>query len=491
MSLSERVKTEAPPPETYEDLRDWLRIVESMGELKRVNGADWNLEIGTMAELIYRERTGKIPALLFDRIKGYPEGFRILFGQHTSFSRLALAVGLPVDGTGLQLVQRFKEKLGALRPIPPRVVRSGPVLENKMAGDDIDLLKFPAPKIHELDGGRFIGTGCIAITRDPEDGWLNLGTYRAMVHDPKSVGLFMSSVGKHGRMHMEKYFKQGKPCPVVLCVGQDPLLLLAAGNPIELGYSEYDYCGGLRGRPFDLVEGEATGLPFPAHAEIAIEGFLHPKDIKPDGPFGEWLGYYGARADDTPVLRIERVYYRNDPILCVARPGRPPTDYSLAKGMTRAAQLWDRVEKAGLPNVKGVWSLEPGIGSLFTVISIKQAYPGHSRQALVLAAQSMGGAYNGRFTVVVDDDIDPTSQFDVLWAMATRCDPEHAIEIIRRSASGALDVCISRDAKGHNSRALIDACMPYERRHEFPPVAESSEELKAKIREKWKEDIYG
>jgi UbiD family decarboxylase len=491
MSLPERVKTEAPPPETYEDLRDWLKIVESMGELKRVNGADWNLEIGTMAELIYRERSGTIPALLFDRIKGYPEGFRILFGQHTSFSRLALAVGLPVDSTGLQLVRRFKEKLSTLRPIPPRIVKSGPVFENKMAGDDIDVLKFPAPKIHELDGGRFIGTGCIAVTRDPEDGWLNLGTYRAMVHDPKSVGLFMSSVGKHGRMHMEKYFKQGKPCPVVLCVGQDPLLLLAAGNPIELGYSEYDYCGGLRGRPFDLVEGEATGLPFPAHAEIAIEGFLHPKDVKPDGPFGEWLGYYGARAEDTPVLRVDRVYYRNNPILCVARPGRPPTDYSLAKGMTRAAQLWDRVEKAGLPNVEGVWSLEPGIGSLFTVISIKQAYPGHSRQALVLAAQSMGGAYNGRFTVVVDDDIDPTSQFDVLWAMATRCDPEHAIEIIRRSASGALDVCIPREAKGHSSRALIDACMPYERRHEFPPVAESSEELKAKIREKWKEDIYG
>ena len=91
-------------------------------------------------------------------------------------------------------------------------------------------------------------------------------------------------------------------------------------------------------RPYDLVKGEVTGLPFPAHAEIAIEGFLHPGDIKPDGPFGEWLGYYGTRMEDTPVLRIERVYYRNDPILCVARPGRPPTDYSLSKGMIRAAQ---------------------------------------------------------------------------------------------------------------------------------------------------------
>src|SRR5918999_6482646 len=104
-------------PRAYEDLRQWLDLVESMGELKRVNGADWNLEIGTMAELIYRERSGIIPALLFDRIKGYPEGFRILFGQHTSYSRLALAAGLPMDSVGLRLVSRFKEKLNTLKPI--------------------------------------------------------------------------------------------------------------------------------------------------------------------------------------------------------------------------------------------------------------------------------------------------------------------------------------------------------------------------------------
>ncbi|MPY72456.1 MAG: UbiD family decarboxylase, partial [Alphaproteobacteria bacterium] len=259
-------------PIPYEDVRDWLNVVESMGELKRIDGADWNLEMGTLAELIYRERSGTIPALLFDRIKGYPEGSRILFGQHCSYRRLALAAGLPMDSVGLKLVNRFKEKLNRLQPILPRIVKKGPILENQMAGDGIDLLKFPVPKIHELDGGRFIGTACIAVTRDPEEGWLNLGTYRAMVHDARSVGLFMSSVGKHGRVHMEKYFRADKPCPVILCVGQDPLLLLAAGNPIELGYSEYNYCGGIRGKPFDLVEGEVTGLPFPAQAEIAIEG---------------------------------------------------------------------------------------------------------------------------------------------------------------------------------------------------------------------------
>ena len=117
-----------------------------MGELKRIDGADWDLEIGTMAELIYRERTGTIPALLFDQIKGYPKGFRILFGQQTSYSRLALMAGLPMDSVGLKLVSRFKEKLNKLQPIAPRVVKTGPVFENVMVGDDIDILKFPCRK---------------------------------------------------------------------------------------------------------------------------------------------------------------------------------------------------------------------------------------------------------------------------------------------------------------------------------------------------------
>ena len=174
---------------------------------------------------------------------------------------------------------------------------------------------------------------------------------------------------------------------------------------------------------------------------------------------------------------------------CACAAGTAANGLFALQGMIRAAQVWDRIEKSGLPNVKGVWSLESGIGSLFNVISIKQAYPGHSRQALFLASQVLGGAYNGRFVVVVDDDIDPTSEFDVLWAMATRCDPEQAVEIIRRSASGSLDVCIPPENKGHSSRCLIDACMPYERRHQFPPITESSEELKNEIRAKWRETI--
>src|SRR5207253_10031573 len=119
-------------PRPYEDVRQWLDLVEAMGELKHIKGADWNLEIGAMSELIYRERGGTIPALLFDRIKGYPDGFSILFGQHCSHRRLALAAAFPMDNVGLQLDSRFNEKRNMHQTIPPRIVKNGPILKNKL-----------------------------------------------------------------------------------------------------------------------------------------------------------------------------------------------------------------------------------------------------------------------------------------------------------------------------------------------------------------------
>ena len=475
---------------TYEDLRDWLEIVDGMGELKKIDGADWNLEMGTLAELVARESKGAVPAVLFDKIKDYPKGYRALFAQNASFKRMALNLGLPLDLAGLDLVRAFRQKLAAHKPIPHKVVKSGPVLENVLAGKNINLLKFPVPFVHELDGGRYIGTGCLVITKDPEEGWVNFGAYRGMVHDETSMALYISP-GKHGRIQRQKYFDQGKPCPVVISVGQDPVLFMVSGNEVDYGVSEFDYAGGLKGAPVEVIEGEVTGLPFPAHAEIVIEGIMDPQDVKKEGPFGEWTGYYASSIRPEPVVRVQRIYHRNNPILCCARPGRPPSDYSLAKCFVKAALIWDQVEKAGVPDVKGVWCHEAGGGRLLNIISIKQRYPGHARQALVAASQVHAGAYLGRYVIVLDDDIDPTNTFDVLWALSTRSDPVESIDIVRRCWSGPLDPRIQPGKKGFNSRALIDACRPFEWMKDFPPVAESSPELRDKVRKKWRKIIEG
>ncbi|MBI2360812.1 MAG: UbiD family decarboxylase [Deltaproteobacteria bacterium] len=484
----EEIKAGKTP--AYTDLREWLEIVDSLGELKKIDGVDWNLEMGTLAELVARESKGPDPAVLFDNVKDYPRGYRALFAQNASFRRMALNLGLPLDLSGLDLVRAFRDKLAAHKPIPHKVVKSGPILENVLSGKDINLLKFPVPFVHELDGGRYIGTGCLVITKDPEEGWVNFGTYRGMVHDETSMGLYISP-GKHGRIQIQKYFDQGKRCPVIISVGQDPVLFMVSGNEVDYGVSEFDYAGGLKGAPVEVIEGKATGLPFPAHAEIVIEGFMEPGDIQKEGPFGEWTGYYASSIRPEPVVRVQNIYHRNDPILCCARPGRPPSDYSLAKCFVKAALIWDQVEKAGIPDVKGVWCHEAGGGRLLNIISIKQRYPGHARQALVAASQVHAGAYLGRYVIVVDEDIDPTNTFDILWAVATRSDPVESIDIIRRCWSGPLDPRIQPGKKGFNSRALIDACRPFEWIKDFPPVAESSPELREEVRAKWKKIIEG
>src|SRR3972149_400945 len=297
---------------TYSDLREWIEIVDGMGELKRIDGVDWNLEMGTLAELVARESKGPVPAVLFDNIKGYPKGYTALFAQNASFKRMALNLGLPLELSGLDLVRAFRQKLAAHKSIPHKVVNKGPVLENVLSGKDVNLLKFPVPFMHELDGGRFIGTACLVITRDPEEGWVNFGAYRGMVHNENSMGLYISP-GKHGRIQRQKYFDQGKPCPVIISVGQDPILFIDSGNEIDYGVSEFDYAGGLKGAPIEVIEGKATGLPFPAQAEIVIEGFMDPKDVQSEGPFGEW----------TLALNILRIHKSFENDLCLRRERKP------------------------------------------------------------------------------------------------------------------------------------------------------------------------
>ena len=343
---------------TYNDLREWLEIVESFGQLKRIDGVDWNLEMGTLSELIAQGSKGPVPAVLYDKIKGYPEGFRVLFAQNASFKRMALALGLPLDFTDLDLVRATRTKISQHNPIPHRVVDTGPVMENVLKGDDINLLKFPVPFIHELDGGRYIGTGCLVVTKDPDEGWVNFGTYRGMVQDEKSMNVYISP-GKHGRIQRDKWFDRGEKCPVIVCVGQDPVLFMVSGNEVDYGVSEYDYAGGLKGHPIDVINGEVTGLPFPAHAEIVIEGFMDPDERKTEGPFGEWTGYYASNSRPEPLIRVQRIYHRNNPILTAARPGRPPSDYSLAKCMVKAALIWIRWRRPGCPTSRASGATRP------------------------------------------------------------------------------------------------------------------------------------
>src|SRR5262245_20292974 len=225
-----------------------------------------------------------------------------------------------------------------------------------------------------------------------------------------------------------------------------------AANELKFGLCEYDYAGGHRGEPYDVVVSELHGLPMPAHAEIVLEGEMIENVKAKEGPFGEFTGYYASSPSEQPVVEVKRVYYRNDPILGIASPMRPPSDFSFSKCVMKAGMIWDEVERAGLSGVTGVWVHEFGGARMFNVIAIKQAYPGHATQAGLLAAGCQSASYLGRFVVVVDDDVDPTDLFDVMWAMCTRCDPAVDIDFVRRAWSGPLDFPGSH-ARARSSRA--------------------------------------
>ena len=397
---------------------------------------------------------------------------------------------MPAVSTGrIDMLNAVRARMNSFEPGTPREVNDGPVYENIMEGDDVDLLKLPVPIHHEHDGGRYIGTACGVITRDPDSGRVNVGTYRVQVRNKNSCTSYISN-GKQGRIHRDKYLAAGKPCPMVIVVGIDPVTYMAARYTLSDKVPELDWAGGIQGQPLDVVKGELTGLPFPAASEIVLEGEVSATETDLEGPFGEWHGYYAGEARQEPVITIKRVYFRNDPILTCAASQKPPHSHLFERCFLRSAALMDSLEGAGIPDVKGVWAHQAGAGRTFIVVSIKQRYLGHSTQVGLVASQVSPAGYIGRWIVVVDDDIDPSDIHDVIWAMGTRCDPKTRTHMLDHCWSSRIDTMVTDYDRLYNSRMVIDACIPYERLDDFPRVTQTSPELADEVRKRFP-DVFG
>ncbi len=471
----------------HSDLRTFLQEVDKIGELTTLHGADLKLEIGSITLCSQEEE--QAPAILFDDIKDFPPGYRIIVNCVRSLNRTALALDLPLGLKPIELVKAWREKYRSFKPIPPVLVKYGPVLENVQEENEVNILKFPAPFWNQDDGGRYIGTGSVDITRDPDEGWVNLGTYRLMVHDEKTLGFFIVP-GKNGWIHRDKYFASGQPCKVAISLGHEPLVFVAGTSTFDYGFCEYDFIGGVKKSPVEVIAGPYTGLPVPATSEIVLEGISFPGDTRTEGPFGEWTGYYGSGRRPEPVIHVKRVMHRHNPIIFGEPPGRSlwgtRQNY---KSIMDAAMIWDQIEKAGISDIKGVY-FPPGGGRLILIVSLKQRYPGHAKQAGLVASGCQAAAYMGRYVIVVDEDIDPADYFQVTWALATRSDPAKSIDIIRRHWGSPVDPIAAPGEKGHNSRAIIEACKPYEWINEFPRSVTVDPFWREKYQKDWKEKIF-
>lgn len=472
----------------YADLRQFLSLLDEAGELVTLNGADPKGEIGAIYDLI-EHRPGS-PAVLFDQIPGYRPGYRILTNFLGSLHRIGLVLNMPNERHKLDFARRWQERIREMKATPPVLVENPPVAENVMVGSDVNLLDFPAPIWHPADGGPFIGTACCVITKDPDSDEVNLGVYRGQVFDKDTIGCFFADRSKHGLKHVEKYWKRGKPCPIAIVLGADPLLFLVAATFVQESIGEYSYAGGLSGRPVEIFKSDLTGLPLPARAELIVEGELSQDETRLEGPFGEWTGYYGNPAEVMPVVKIKRILHRNNPIVLGKPPIRPPSGWDTCKAIKTSADIWERLIAAGVPDVQGVWCHEAGAVRFFNVVSIKQRYPGHARQAGVISAQCGEGARGGRYTVVVDEDIDPSDLDQVIWAMGTRSDPAMSLDIIQRTLSSKLDPMVQPGTPYFTSRAVIDACRPYEWRDRFPAVISTPKEMLRQAEARWGDQLF-
>ncbi|MBW1766472.1 MAG: UbiD family decarboxylase [Deltaproteobacteria bacterium] len=447
------------------DLRGWIDLLGKEDEVREVTcEVDWNLEIAEI-ETKLREKEGG-PALLFSNIKDYHDtlGRKFFIGSLGSYSKIALALGLPKDTSPIELIKIQREKTA--NPIKPSLVSSGPVKQNIVKGDDINLFDFPVLKSHEMDGGRYISTFNGVVTKDPGTEWTNVGLYRGMAHeDGKSIGVLLA-MATHWGMMAAKYAQMGKQMEVAFVFGGDPLLPYVACSPYLPYICEYDILGGLRGEAVELVKCETVDLHVPAHAEIVIEGTvsLDPKDFKSEGPFGEYTGFYGGLKAPKPSFDISCITFRDDPILQGSVEGPAFDEGALVHSITGSSFALDYLNKnCIIPGVLDAWC-PPVTHGNDIFVKIRKQYQGQAKQI----AAALWGATMWWFknVFVFDDDIDIHDYNQLLWAFSWRVwDYDEDLAVLRGCPGSVLDPSTPPEFKdpvkmggaGRWNRLCIDA----------------------------------
>ncbi|MDM8544365.1 phenylphosphate carboxylase subunit beta [Desulfococcaceae bacterium HSG9] len=461
------------------DMRDFIAKCEEEGVLHRITAeVDWDLELSHIAKL-NEEQSG--PALLFENVKDYDSP--VIISVCTTTERLALIMGMPKDSSLTDLYGGWAEK-GETK-IPPKWVDSAPCKENIIMGDDVDLFKFPVPKFYPLDGGRYYGTAHFIISKDPDSGWVNLGTYRSQLLSKNKIGTQFIK-GKHADIMLKKYQKMGKPMPVASIVGCDPILFILGASRLSAFESEYDVAGAIRGEPIEVVQGETVDLPIPATAEIVVEGEVDAEKFMEEGPFGEYTGYYsGVGTDPRNYIDVKCVTHRNNPIMWGTTVGRAVTDTHMTMALSYGATLWQQLLNMKIPGLKAVYCPPEASGRFMAIISMTQMYPGHVDQVLTASISTEMGAYGLKTVIVVDDDIDPWDIPRVMYALSFRFQPNRS-QVIKRGRSTPLDPSLPINAREITGRLLMDATIPYEWKNKPIPI-ELDPEMVKRVKARWSE----
>ena len=477
--------------EAIYDLRSFIKRLEAEGELARVKvEVDWKYELGAVTRRVLSEPPG--PAVLFEKVKDY--NTPVFIGGLRTSKRIAIALGLDSKTDEGTVVKEYAKRIE--KPIKPVTIKSGPCKENKDFGKDVNLLKFPVPWWGEKDGGRYIGTWHQVIVKDPETGWTNVGTYRMMVHEPNICGIQFSPF-QHIGMIYNKYRKMNHDMPIAITIGTDPVAMLVSASPFPAGVDEWDMAGALRGRPMEMVKCETCDLEVPSHTEIILEGQTLASDKRPEGPFGEHTGYYGAGIRPLPVVKFNCVTYRNNPILRGTTAGIPITEESQITSVMLATHAIAMYQSSGFPGVTAVSCPAGGDPWFSAIIAIIKSYPSQGLDAARMLLSSKVGKFT-KHVIVVDNDINIFDLNQVLWAINTRLQAGRQVYITHNESGSRLDPSVREDMIGITDKMIMDATWTttpeFPPRKDWggeshPPKVETSKEMQEFIAKRWKE--YG
>jgi 4-hydroxy-3-polyprenylbenzoate decarboxylase len=476
----------------YNDLRDFIHVLEKQRELKRISiEVDPVLEITEFAD---RSVKSQGPALLFEKPKG--SRIPVLINAFASMRRMELALEVDsVDAIAARISEYLEMRMpegliGKLKMLPklaemgsffPRRVSDGPCKE-VVHKQDFSLFDYPILQCWPQDGGRYI-TLPMVFSRNPDTGKRNCGCYRMQIYDERTAGMHWQT-HKQGAEHYRRVAKAGQSArmDIAVAIGADPATMYSAILPLPPDLDEMMIAGFIRGKPVDMIKCETSDLEVPANAEIVLEGYVEIGELRTEGPFGDHTGFYSL-ADDYPVFHLTCITRRKSPIYATTIVGPPPMeDFYMGKAIERIFLPLMRLQ---LPEVRDICMPAEGIFHNLILVAIRKSYPGHARKVMH-AIWGLGQAMFSKCIIVVDEEVDVQDVREVAWKALNNIDPQRDIEFVLGPV----------DSLDHASRLVnfgskmgVDATRKWPGEgftRPWPDVIRMSPEVKSRVDELWK-----
>jgi 4-hydroxy-3-polyprenylbenzoate decarboxylase len=498
----------------YSDLRDFVGQLEARGELRRVRTpVSPDLE---MTEICDRTLRAGGPALLFEQPTG--SAIAVLANLFGTPQRVAYGMGaesvtaLHEVGELLAALKEpeppkgFKDALGkvamlkaALWDMAPKVVRSAPCQQTTWEGTEVDLGRLPIQRCWPGDAGRLITWGLV-VTRGPHKKRQNLGIYRQQVIGRnKLIMRWLAHRGGALDFRDHRLAHPGLAFPIAVAIGADPATILGAVTPVPDNLSEYQFAGLLRGARTETVRCIGNDLQVPASAEFVLEGHIAPDAANSDGqisaanagyetalegPFGDHTGYYNE-VERFPVLTVDRITMRREPIYHSTYTGKPPDEPAILG--VALNEIFVPILRRTFPEIVDFYLPPEGCSYRMAVVSMRKQYPGHAKRVMFGVWSFLRQFMYTKFIIVVDEDINAREWKDVIWAITTRMDPVRDTVQVQNTPIDYLD--FASPVSGLGSKMGLDATnkMPGETAREWGRPIAMDPAVKARVDVMWKE----